>query len=347
MSSASRLRFRGAAKQIARQQHVKLFKHDLLFVLPNAYRRPSILSNQQDSALMDQQTISVIIPTKAHPARRALLRRAIDSVLAQENVRVVPIVVINGPERDRELTSEIVADRRFRVATLECGDLPIALHTGREMVDTMWFAELDDDDVLMPWALITRLAALDERPEFDVVVTNGVRRGLESDKLHFVEEVSILEADPLRAMLRHNWLLPGSWLCRTDAVGIEIFKGIPRFRECTYLGLRFATGLRIKFLDCPTVVYHTNTPQSESKSGEYTLGIADAIRRILALDLPADVRDHFRMLLGEACSVNASYYLQEKDFSAALAWYCRSLRGPRGWRRSTFARRFAYALLRP
>jgi glycosyltransferase involved in cell wall biosynthesis len=296
---------------------------------------------------LDQQTVSVIIPTKAHPARRALFKRAIESVLAQEDVRVVPIVVINGSERDPELTSEIIADSRFRVVTLEKADLPAALLRGREMVDTKWFAELDDDDVLMPRALISRLDALDKQPEFDVVVTNGVRRGIDGDKIHFVDDISIIEADPVWAMLRHNWLLPGSWLCQTDSVGIEFFNGIPRFRECTYLGLQFATRLRVKFLDCSTVVYHTDTPQSESKSQAYTLGVAEATRRMLDLDLPTDVRDHIRRQLGEACSANAYYYLQEKEFSAAWGWYCRSLYGPGGWRRSLFARRFAYALLRP
>jgi len=296
---------------------------------------------------MDQQTISVIIPTKAHPSRRALLRRAIDSVLAQEDVRVVPIVVINGPERDPELRSEIIADRRFRVVTLENADLPAALRTGREMVDSKWFAELDDDDVLMPRALISRLDALEKQPEFDLVVTNGVMRGSDSDKLNFDGDVSAIEADPLRAMLRQNWLLPGSWLCRSDTVGIEFFTGIPRFRECTYLGLQFASRLRIKFLDCPTVVYHTDTPHSESKSQAYFLGVADATRRMLELRLPPDVLDHIRRWLGDACSTNAHYYLHEKDLTKAWGWYRQSLRGPGGWRRSLLARRFAYALLRP
>jgi len=292
------------------------------------------------------QTISVIVPTKATPARRTLLKRAIDSLLVQEDVRVVPIVVINGPERDAELTSEIAADRRFRVATLEQADLPTALCTGRKMVDTVWFAELDDDDVLMPRALITRIEALNKQPEFDMVVTNGVRRDFNGDKLHFVCDASIIEVDPLRAMLRQNWLLPGSWLCRTDVVGIELFTAIPRFRECTYLALQFATRCRIKFLDCPTVVYHADTPQSESKSREYTLGGANATRHLLELDLPPDVRDHLRMRLGDACSANANYYLQEKDFRAAWAWYRQSLQEPRGWRRLFFARRFAYAFFR-
>ena len=295
---------------------------------------------------MDQQTISVIIPTKAAPARRALLRRAIDSVLAQQNVRVVPIIVINGAEWDPGLRSEIIADRRFRVVTLENADLPGALRTGREMVDSMWFAELDDDDLLMPRALISRLEALEKQPEFDLVVTNGVIRGSDSDKLNFDGDVSAIEADPLRAMLRHNWLLPGSWLCRSDAVGIEFFTGIPRFRECTYLGLQFASRLRIKFLNHPTVVYHTETPQSESKSLAYSLGVADATRRMLELQLPPDVHNRIRRNLGDACSTNAHYYLQEKDLITAWGWYRQSLRGPGSWRRSLLARQFAYALLR-
>ena len=295
---------------------------------------------------MDQQTISVIIPTKANPERRALLKRAIQSVLAQENVHAVPVVVVNGSDRDPELMSELVTDRRLRVTTMELADLPTALRVGRESVDTAWFAELDDDDVFMPGALVTRKEALEKEPEFDVVVTNGVRRGTNGDKLHFVEDISIIRADPLRAMWRHNWLLPGSWLCRADAVGTEIFKTIPKFRECTYLGLQFAIKYRIKFLDCPTVIYHTDTPQSESKSQQYALGVAHATRQMLELNLPLDLRRSLRIALGRACSANANYYLEKKDFCAAWSWYCQSLSGPGKWRRVLFARRFAYALFR-
>ena len=45
-----------------------------------------------------------------------------------------------------------------------------------------------------------------------------------------------------------NWLLPGSWLCRTEAAGPKFFDGMPRFLECTYLGLRFAAECRIRCL---------------------------------------------------------------------------------------------------
>lgn len=295
---------------------------------------------------MDPHAISVIIPTKANPQRRALLKRAIQSVLAQENVYAVPIVVVNGSDRDPELMSELVTDRRLRVTTMEQADLPTALRVGRESVETDWFAELDDDDVFMPRALFIRKEALEKEPEFDVVVTNGIRRGTNGDKLHFVEDISIMRADPLRAMRRHNWLLPGSWLCRAEEVGPEIFTAIPKFRECTYLGLQFALKHRIKFLDCPTIIYHTDTPQSESKSQQCALGVADATRQMLELDLPLDLRNSLRLALGGACSANANYYLEKKDLCSAWSWYCQSLRGPGKWRRVLFARRFAYALFR-
>jgi hypothetical protein len=293
-----------------------------------------------------ERVVSVIIPTKLAARRRPLITRAIDSVLAQDGVRAVPLVVVNGHERDPELAAAISADGRLRVTTLEHADLPAALHCGRGMVDTTWFAELDDDDALMPAALRTRVEALENDRQCDAVVTNGIRRGRDGDALHFVESASTIAADPVRAMFRHNWLLPGGWLCRTDSVGVELFKDIPHFRECTYLGLQFASRLRLKFLDCPTVIYHTDTPDSETKTEAYQLGVADATRRMLTLDLPPDVRHAIQRMFGSACLGNAEHYLLENDVRMAWRWYRESLRGPGAWRRSVFARQFVMALLK-
>lgn len=296
--------------------------------------------------LTRERVVSVIIPTKLAARRGPVIRRAIESVLGQEGVCGVPLVVVNGHECDPDLAAEISADHRLRVTTLADANLPAALHAGRRMVDTTWFAELDDDDVLMPGALRTRVEALENDRQCDAVVTNGIRRGVDGDSLHFVENVSTIEADAVRAMVRHNWLLPGGWLCRTDSVGVELFEDIPRFRECTYLGLQFATRLRLKFLDCPTVIYHTDTPESETKTKAYQLGMAEAMRRLLTLNLPPDVRDSFQRLLGWDCLRNAEHFLQENDVSTAWRWYRESFRGPGGWRRSVFVRRFVMALLK-
>jgi hypothetical protein len=296
---------------------------------------------------MSEETVSVLMPTRAMRHRGALLRRALESVLAQEEVRAVPVVVINGRDHDPELTGELRKDRRLRVAMRDKAGLPAALHHGRELVDTRWFAELDDDDVLLPGALAVRLRALRERPDLDAVITNGIRRR-ETDDTFSIPDVRMIEPDPLRALVlrRHYWLLPGSWLCRTDAIGPEFFREMPPYRECTYLALRLAATRRIGFLGCPTVIWHADTPLSESKSRDYALAGPAAITRMLELDLPADVRVVLRGMLSRQCHVNAHRHLTEGRVEQAWRWHLRSLLVPGGWRRLPYTRRLLYALLR-
>jgi hypothetical protein len=252
-------------------------------------------------------------------------------------------VVINGPDRDRTLVGELRADPRLRVALLDGADLPAALQAGRQMVETTWFAELDDDDILLPDALATRVRALQDRPEFDAVVTNGFDRnaGSGSDAL-IIDDFEAVETDPLRALLRANWLLPGSWLCRTSSVGRDVFEGMPRFLECTYLALRLVTRYRVRFLNCPTVVYYRDSPLAESKSEDYLLGQATALRRLLDLDLPSDVRAEFRSRVRQACQANVRLHLKEGRVRDAWCWHLQSLRERGGWRSLHYTALFLY-----
>jgi glycosyltransferase involved in cell wall biosynthesis len=291
------------------------------------------------------EAVSVIMPTRARRERRALFRRALASVLAQENVRVVPLVVINGPERDFELTEELRADPRLRVMMLDQADLPAALAAGRKMVDTNWFAELDDDDVLLPGALAVRLEALQKQPELAAVITNGVKRTAAGDTLN-INDVSSVQRDPLRSLFRSNWLLPGSWLCRTDRVGVEFFQGMPKFLECTYLALRLALDRRIGFLDCPTIVYYAETPNSESGSRDYQLSHVGALRRLLDLELPADIKAELRKRIRNGCQENGLLYLDEGRLNEAWRWHLQSFRGCGGWRSIRHTPRFLYHALR-
>jgi glycosyltransferase involved in cell wall biosynthesis len=297
--------------------------------------------------MSESHSVSVIVPTRVLHQRGALLRRALASILDQQGVRAVPIVVVNGPDRDLELTRQLRADPRLRVATLDVANLPAALQTGREMVDTRWFAELDDDDILLPGALALRLQALLECPDLDAVITNGFRRSGAGDTPS-IPEVRAVDRDPLRALVfgRISWLLPGSWLCRTDAVGPEFFEHMPSYRECTYLALRLAATRRIAILRHPTVVWHADTPDSESKSPAYAFAGAVALRRMLELDLPPDVRVALRSRLAGACHTAANLHLREGQLREAWRWHFRSLVQPGGWRRALYTPRFVYALLR-
>ncbi|MFN2397353.1 MAG: glycosyltransferase family A protein [Gemmatimonadaceae bacterium] len=289
--------------------------------------------------------VSVIMPTRAIVERGALLRRALASVLEQRDICVVPLVIINGRDADHLLTRELHEDRRVRVAILEQADLPAALRAGRNLVDTPFFAELDDDDVLLPGALTSRVQALLESPECHSVVSNGFRRDSMGDRLH-IPDISVLERDPLRALLRDNWLLPGSWLCRTEAIGASVFDGMPKFLECTYLAVRLALDGALRFLSQPTVIWHSDTPLSVSRSRDYVLGQPAALSQILDLELPPDVRAGIRTRMSGAYHAIASLHLNEGSFEEAWSWHLRSIREPGGWRHVSFSRHLLRASLR-
>jgi glycosyltransferase involved in cell wall biosynthesis len=289
--------------------------------------------------------VTVIIPTLARRERGPGLRRALDSVLAQRDVRPLPLLVINGEFRDPDLVAELAADRRLRVVTRDEASLPGALRRGRELVDTPWFAELDDDDLLLPGALEVRLRALEEMPGTDVVVTNGFRRGPDGDRLH-VPAGSTIHEDPLGALLIRNWLLPGSWICRTEALGVEVFDAMPRFLECTYLAVRFAITGRMRFLEQPTVVWCTETPGADSKSRDFRLGQVAALRHMerLPLSLPPSFRAGLSRKVSAECHDAARMLLEEGRLAQAVSWHLRSLGTRRGWRYLPFTGRLIAAL---
>ncbi len=282
------------------------------------------------------RSVSVIMPTIACRERAKGLVRAIDTVVSQGGVRAIPLVVVNGSSAAPEVLAHLRGRADIRLATLDEAGLPRALHAGRAMVDTPFFAVLDDDDELLPRALQTRLEALHETSA-DVLVTSGFLDGFGRRELN-IADFGAIEADPLRALLVRHWLPPCAGLFRTDTVTAEFFEGIPRHREWTYLALQFALRLKIRFASQATFVYRTDTPDSVSKSQAYCLAGPAAIARMLELDLPADVRAALRVrLAGDLHSVS-SRELDDGHYGAAWARHLASLAQPSGWRYLPFTR---------
>lgn len=271
-----------------------------------------------------RRDIAVIVPTLARRERAHLLRRALDSVVGQTGVQVRPIVVINGGEADPKLTAQLEADERLDVIRRRDAHLPAAYQAGRARIATTWFASLDDDDLLLPGALATRLAAFETDPGLDVVVTNGLCVEAQSERLA-APDFARVAADPSTALLAGNWLLPGSWLCRSGTVGADLFAGMPRYGECTYLAVQFATRYRTGFIATPTVAWHVGTPGAESRSPAYTLGQPAVLRRLLELDLPRHLRSGFRRRLAGAHHNIASQALAAGRVRDAWRDHLRSL----------------------
>jgi hypothetical protein len=121
---------------------------------------------------------------------------------------------------------------------------------------------------------------------------------------------------------------------------------MPRYLECTYLALWFSTVLRVTFVDEPTVVWHTDTPASVSKSGAYRLGQEAALRQLLELELPPLIRKCLRNRLGDACHNNATTLLAEGQWVTAWQRHLASLATPGGWRRIPYTWTMAISRVR-
>lgn len=104
---------------------------------------------------------------------------------------------------------------------------------------------------------------------------------------------------------------------------------------------------RLLFLSQPTFVYHTDTLGSLSKSRENILAQPRGIERLLALDLPVDIRAHLRGRLATARHCAAAQELAAGNCAAAWRLHVDSLRSPRGWKYALYGRHVLYALVRP
>ena len=144
----------------------------------------------------DVAEVSVIMPTCALASRAAFIHRALNSVLSQQSVRVVPIVVVNGQSGDPDLLRSLTTDRRIRTVRREEASLPNALIAGREAVDTEWFSALDDDDEYLPGTLAARVRTLRAEVTCDTVVSNGYVRYGGTDRLH-PHDLGAVERTPL------------------------------------------------------------------------------------------------------------------------------------------------------
>ena len=287
-------------------------------------------------------TVTVLVPTLARPERRELLLRALASIRVQAGVAASALVIVNGEDADPDLLACLGAEPDVVVLRRPQRGIPAAFRAGRSAVTTTYFGALDDDDLLLPGALTARVAALTADDTRDAVVTDGFIRSAAGDR-RMRENFLDAAADPVREMFRGNWLLPGSWLCRTDRIGGWLFEDMPDHRECTWIGLQLATRARLAFLPTPTIVYHEDTPGGAHRTFAYCAAQPRAITQFLTLPLPGDVRERLHRSVAVAYHEIAHRLLiEEGKRGAALRWHLRSLLAPGGVRHLLFTRKFLW-----
>jgi len=102
--------------------------------------------------------VSVVIPTHRRPL---LVKRAVQSALAQTLSRIEVIVVIDGPDETARAALAAIDDSRLSVIELPTNQgCCAARNAGVVAAQAKWVAHLDDDDEWMPQKLELQLEAV-------------------------------------------------------------------------------------------------------------------------------------------------------------------------------------------
>lgn len=285
----------------------------------------------------NNDVLSVIVPTTASKAREQQLLRAIDSICGQVGLRAIPIVVLNGDRYDPDLRGYLSRRTDIRYVYHEEGSLPVALRIGRSLVDTEFFAELDDDDELLPTGLAARVSLMRRDESADLVVTNGYLQENGRRELN-VPDFRAIEQNPIDALMRQNWLPSCAGLFRTCRIGPEFFENVPSYLEWTYLALRISLERNVRFLNEPTFVCNVDTQGSLSKSKDFVVKQGKALHQLLQLNISAPVLKQIYGKYAAALHHASTLELADGNYFSAWKWHILSMCHPSGVRYATYTR---------
>jgi hypothetical protein len=281
--------------------------------------------------------VSVIIPTLATTERGKFLFQTIDSVLMQRDVQTIPIVIANGRLFDPTIIKELEARNDLKYVYLEKASQPTAIQAGRNLVETTFFSILDDDDLLFPHAMATRLQPMQNDQDTDVVVTSGIiyqSNNPNSTTVNIIDFQEITK-DPLRR-INQRWMLTGACLFRTATVDQAIFEGMPPYLEWTYMAVRLCLAKKkLSFINDPTIVHFVDHPFSVDRSRQAILGRPESLKQILALEMPRDVRVIFEAYLGAAYYKVSQVHLRDLNFRLAWSAHMKMVKY-KGWKNLLF-----------
>lgn len=285
------------------------------------------------------RSVSVVIPTMALLERRQSLLKAVNCIASQEGVHAIPVVVVNGNRFDEQLNEELRGDARIRYLYCNEPSAPEAQLVGRRAVSTPYFAFLDDDDELLPGALLRRIEALEKYPEAAFAVENGYRHQRGQDEAVIDDMEQLNDRPPLESLLETNWMASCSGLFRTVSVGEQFFQNPAPYMEWTYLAFRLSLVFEARFLS--SFGYRINvTENSVSSSESYLEGVVDVLTRMLEFDIPHGIAKTLRQKRVAALHNLSVRHLDQGDLRRAWRYHLRSVASLEGLRYLGYSRQF-------
>ena len=160
-------------------------------------------SNPVELARARAELVSIVIPCYC---QAQFLAQAIESVLAQTHGSFELIVVDDGSPDGTSAVAGVFAadDRRVRVFRQENRGLAGARNAGLAQAHGDFVVFLDADDVLLPNALASGLAALRAHPKAAFAAGRFEFMGYFRESLENPDDIGRIDGDPYTALLRVN-----------------------------------------------------------------------------------------------------------------------------------------------
>lgn len=269
----------------------------------------------------NRKNVTVIIPTAGESSRLESLECAIQSALAQDDVNVTPLVMLNGNIHQQSTYQQLSTDARIRFFYDPLPSLPNAVNAARQKVDTEFFCFVDDDDSLIPNTLKLRLAPFLRMPDIDAVVANGFRQSSLSGRKPFFNNFEDNSLNPLKALMSGNWLASCGGLYKTDSIGAEFFDREQKYYEWTYVAFKIALSRKISFIDVPTFIVN-ETEGSLSASENYVAELPLFLKKLA--NEARNEKEIYQILkerLARANNSVSNYYLDKNQYQKALYYF--------------------------
>jgi glycosyltransferase involved in cell wall biosynthesis len=218
--------------------------------------------------LQNHPTVSVIIPTWN---RKDVLKRAIESVLAQEGVSLEVLVCDDGSTDGSVEMVESWQDPRVRlISGPRAGKPAIPRNRGIAAASGEWLAFLDDDDEWLPGKLSAQLAFATKRGYW-AVTTNALRVQPGHNEALPYHIQSVPERCDFATLLSLNYVITSSAFVHSF-----LFEKVMGFPETIFLTVHedYALWLRISsitpfgYLEKPYVRYTDAPAQSIRRLGD-------------------------------------------------------------------------------
>ena len=258
--------------------------------------------------------VSIIIPTTCSKNREQCLSRAINSVLAQANVFVEIIVVVNGDGFDHDLYESLKTDGRLTVFYLAEGHVSKARYYGVVQSSNDYFAFLDDDDELLPNTLRQRFDALEANKDVSVAIFNGYTFNGQVDQLvvddTFLQKVT--KSIEL-SFFEKNMFGNPSGIFNKKNMDINVFDIELKYFELTYIFLKLIENrYRLIFINEVAYRYYQNTNMSASKSEGYMLALPDMLKEAISMDISDEIKNILKKKYITALNGLSIYFLNQK-----------------------------------